>query len=168
MNMQPVPAAATIAVSGALSLLPAAMSSPQALAMLYAIGMQESRFLYRRQMGDGPARGFWQMERGGGVLGVVTHPSSRYWMASLCAARGVSFAVQSVYDALETDDVLAAGAARLLLFTDPRPLPDLGDLAGSWNLYARVWRPGQPKRATWLDCYAAARYVMTEVIDASS
>ena len=62
------------AVRPALALLPAAMNTPQARCMLLAIGLQESRFVHRRQIG-GPARGFWQFERGtrtsrGGVWGV--------------------------------------------------------------------------------------------------
>ena len=45
------------AVRPALALLPAAMNTPQARCMLLAIGLQESRFVHRRQIG-GPARGF--------------------------------------------------------------------------------------------------------------
>ncbi|WP_440466979.1 hypothetical protein ACKI1H_27705 [Pseudomonas sp. YH-1] len=33
---------------------------PDMIAMLLAIGLQESRFTYRRQMGNGPAKFFWQ------------------------------------------------------------------------------------------------------------
>jgi hypothetical protein len=58
---------------------PAMMKSPRAWAMLLAIGLQESKFLHRRQVVDakkhtfGPARGFWQFERGGGTAGVLQH-----------------------------------------------------------------------------------------------
>lgn len=48
----------TQAIEPALSLLPARMDSSRARAMLLAIGLQESRFEYRRQMNNGPARGF--------------------------------------------------------------------------------------------------------------
>ena len=47
------------AVGQALALLPSAMDTPQAHCMLLAIGLQESRFVHRRQIG-GPACGFWQ------------------------------------------------------------------------------------------------------------
>ena len=159
-NAMKVPTLAITAVDGALSLLPAAMTSPEAVAMLYAIGLQESRFQYRRQLGNGPARGLWQFERGGGVHGVITHAASRYWVASLCRARGVKFQTQAVYAALEFDDVFAAGIARLLLFTDPRKLPALGEPDAAWNLYARVWRPGKPHRKTWPEAHAAANAAM--------
>ena len=47
------------AIDPALELFPKHMDSPQARVMLLSIGLQESRFEYRRQMGNGPARGFW-------------------------------------------------------------------------------------------------------------
>ena len=50
--------------------------------------------------------------------------------------------------------MLAAAAARLLLFTDPKRLPQLGDEAGAWALYLRVWRPGKPHKRTWPALYA--------------
>lgn len=152
------------AISKALYMLPPPMTSPEARVALYAIGLQESRFQYRRQMIKksgtlqpiGPAKSFWQFERGGGCRGVVEHPASRYWMAQVCRARGVDFTATAVWNAMESDDVLAAAAARLLLFTDPRRLPEVGDERGAWNLYIRVWRPGKPHPATWPALYAEA------------
>lgn len=150
------------AVTKALYMLPPAMTSPQARVMLFAIGLQESRFQHRFQIVQGrpgvkgPARGYWQFERGGGCKGVVEHPASRFWMHHICQARGVPFNATAIWNAIETDDVLAAAAARLLLFTDPRKLPDLGDEKGAWNLYTRVWRPGRPHPQTWPALYAEA------------
>jgi hypothetical protein len=138
------------------------MTSQQARVMLYAIGLQESRFTHRFQVvqgrpgAKGPARGFWQFERGGGCKGVVEHPASRYWMAKVCAERNVPFTASAIWNAIETDDVLAAAAARLLLFTDPKRLPEVGDENGAWNLYVRTWRPGKPHRATWTALYVEA------------
>jgi hypothetical protein len=157
-----IPADARGAVAKALSMLPAQMGSAQARVMLYAIGLQESRLIHRRQLvgnpprPTGPAKGIFQFERGGGCKGVVEHPASRYWMHHLCEKRGVAFNATALWNAIETDDVLAAGAARLLLFTDPRKLPDLGDERGAWNLYIRVWRPGKPHLQTWPALYADA------------
>lgn len=156
MSALRVPPVAVQAVDAALALLPSAMTSAPAIVMLYAIGLQESRFTMRRQMGNGPARGLWQFEQGGGVKGVCQHDASRYWMSKLCEARKVPFTVPAVYAALEFDDVLAAGAARLLLFTDPKSLPKLDDMGGAWGLYLRTWRPGKPKPDTWPDNHAAA------------
>lgn len=143
------------AIAPALALLPARMDSVSAVAQMLAIGLQESRFEHRRQIG-GPARGFWQFEQGGGVRGVLRHSSSREHAQAVCRARNVIATESAVYTALEHDDVLAAAFARLLLWTDPKPLPALGDEQGAWDLYLRVWRPGKPHRHTWNALYAAA------------
>lgn len=126
--------------------------SPEARVMLYAIGLQESRFQHRRQVG-GPARGFWQFERGGGVAGVLNHPASRGPAAAVLTLRGVP--ASGAYAALEHDDMLACAFARLLLYTDPRPLPATADAA--WDYYLDNWRPGKPHRQTWDALYAQAR-----------
>ncbi|WP_325438181.1 hypothetical protein [Pseudomonas nitroreducens] len=156
-------------IEPALLLLPARMESPQAIVMLLAIGMQESRFTYRRQMGNGPAKSFWQAEQGGGmVAGLLRYrvEALRDLATGLCAVRGVVPAAPDVWNAIEHDDVLAAGLARLLLFTDPARLPALGDEAGAWDLYLRTWRPGAYDKGTpakraelrkkWAAGYAAA------------
>lgn len=151
------------AINPALQILPPAMDSPEARVMLLAIALQESRLEYRRQLKGGPARGLWQFERGsqasrGGVWGVFLHEASRYWLSQLCAARGITFHPEYIYPVLERDDVLAAGLARLLLFTDPQRLPAVHDAAGAWDLYARrTWRPGRPHRDTWDKFHAQAR-----------
>lgn len=131
--------------------------TPRARVLLLAIGLQESRFEYRRQMGDGPAMGFWQFERGGGVRGVLRHPISKDRALQLCIARGVDPFETAVWEALQTDDVLAAGFARLLLLTDPAALPATDDAATSWAYYLRNWRPGKPHPQTWAKCHAQAR-----------
>ncbi|GAB1830120.1 hypothetical protein [Achromobacter xylosoxidans] len=148
------------AITPALSLLPAAMDTPAARVMLLAIGLQESRFTHRQQIG-GPARGFWQFEKGtrasrGGVWGVFLHPASKDHLAVLCNARSVAYDPDAIYAALEYDDVLAAGVARLLLWTDPKALPAVGDADAGWALYLRTWRPGKPHPHTWPDLYRQA------------
>lgn len=153
----------------ALKLLPAAMNSVEALVMLVAIALQESGLEHRWQVIDakrpdkkGPARGLWQFELGtkesrGGVWGVYLHEASRYWLAQVCAARGVPFQPRAIWLALETDDVLACLVARLLLFTDPKRLPSVTDSAGAWTLYrVRTWRPGKPHPQKWAGNHAAA------------
>ena len=135
--------------------LPGKFDSTAATVMLLAIGLQESRFEHRLQIG-GPARGFWQFERGGGVLGVLNHPSTVRQAKALCVLRGVSPTPTEVYRAIADDDLLACGMARLLLWTDPRDLPLPGDEEGAWDLYLRVWRPGKPHRSTWGELYQQA------------
>ncbi len=144
----------------AFKLLPG-MDSPKARMMLLAIGLQEGRFIHRRQI-QGPARGFWMFEQGGGVKGVLTHKTSAYDAVKICHARGVGSTPKEVYDRLENDDVLSACFARLLLLTDPRPLPMIGDLEGSWQYYERNWRPGKPHRASWDGLYAQGEKMLNK------
>jgi len=146
----------------ALDILPHGMDTPQAQVMVTAICLQESGLIHRKQMGNGPARGFPQFELGtrqsrGGVWGVYLHDASRFWLDRLCAARGVQFLPEVIWRTLETDDVLAAGVARLLLFTDPKRLPAMDDADGAWGLYLRTWRPGKPRPETWPDNHRRAR-----------
>lgn len=128
----------------------------EARLMVIAIGLQESRFKYRRQMGNGPAKSFWQFERGGGVKGVLNHPVSKFKALALCAGRGVPPEALAVWNAMEFDDVLGAGMCRLLLLTDPEKLPSVDDVNGAWLYYIRNWRPGKPHIDTWAGFHAQA------------
>jgi len=160
------------AIAPALALLPARMSSREAEINLLTIGLQESRFVHRRQMGNGPARSFWQGELGGGmVAGVRTHEATKADAAALYRARSIA-PNRSIWTAIEHDDVLAAGLARLLLWSDPGQLPAAEDVDGAWRLYLKTWRPGAYDRGTaeqraelrakWGRNFAAAvREVMT-------
>lgn len=143
------------AMEPAFALLPAKMDTKEARCMMLAIGLQESRFQHRQQIG-GPARGFWQFEKGGGVRGVLRYHSTTEYARAVCSARGVLADESAVYAALDRDDVLAAAFARLLLWTDPKPLPALGETDQAWDLYARTWRPGKPHPQTWDALYNRA------------
>ena len=44
--------------------------------------------------------------------------------------------------------MLAAGLARLLLWTDPARLPGAADVEAAWQIYLRQWRPGAYDRGT--------------------
>lgn len=147
------------ALDAALALLPSGLDTPAARVLLLAIGLQESGFEHRRQFVGkpprpiGPAKSFWQAEIGGGMVrGVRLHPTTAGAVRALCRARGVLADDAAIWNAIEHDDVLAAGLARLLLWSDPQPLPAMGDVDGAWALYLRTWRPG-----AWSRGDAAAR-----------
>lgn len=142
-------------IDPALALLPPKMDSVEARVQLLTTALQESQLIHRRQLvgsppkPTGPAKSFWQGERGGGmVAGVRTHAATRALAASLYAERGVVPTNQAIWDAIEHDDVLAAGLARLLLYSDPAKLPRTSDTEGAWQLYLRTWRPGAYARGT--------------------
>lgn len=156
----------TAVIAPALGLLPALMDTPAARAMLVAIALQESGLRHRRQIGSyrdgkpvlGPARGWWQFEKDGATAAVLEHRASRTLAKDVLEAQGMANApVRSVHQALETDDVLAACFARLLLWTDPRALPS-GPSAypQGWLIYLGTWRPGKPKEQPWAGHYATA------------
>ena len=159
------------AILPALHMLPAAMDSMPARVIMLAIAGQEADFRHRYQVlntpgAKGPARGLWQFERGGGVTGVLNHKSSASHAKAFAQKRVGSTSPDAVWQALEHDDILAAIYARLLLWTDPKALPAVGDVEGAWNLYLRCWRPGawsrgsetqrEKLRAKWARYYAQA------------
>ena len=121
--------------------------------MIIAICLQESRLQHRKQI-NGPARGFAQFERGGGVKGVMHHRATASFAAEVCKALSYEPTSNAVYDALSDNDVLAAVFARLLLYTLPRPLPGPAD--EGWEQYLSAWRPGKPHPETWEAFYHEA------------
>lgn len=151
------------AINPALGMLPVKMDSDAARVEMLAIGLQESRLKFRAQKTSdpyrkGPARGLWQFERGGGVIGVMTHRATKDLAEAVCKARGVPFDSSLIHARLEFDDILAAAFARLLLWADPKPLPDVdADHETAWQCYLRNWRPGKPRRETWDEFHAQAR-----------
>ncbi|MCR4331686.1 MAG: lytic transglycosylase domain-containing protein [Sulfuricaulis sp.] len=141
------------------ALLPLAMDSPQAKAMLMAIAMQESRFDERRQIG-GPARGFWQFEFGG-IRGVLNHKQSQPLIRSVLDRLDYDHKPDTSYAAIEHNDVLAFAYARCLLWTLPDPLPAQHETEEGWRQYADAWRPGRPHRATWNAFFTQAWKMVT-------
>lgn len=147
------------------AMLPEKFASSKRTVMLLAIFQQEGGAQYRIQQPNGPAKGFWQFEKNGGVKGVMEHPASKGLAEAICMARSVPFVRQNIYDALEVDDLLACGFACLLLYTDPKPLPDVDDpisvlepqKSKSWLYYADNWRPGKPHPKTWKANHDRAR-----------
>jgi hypothetical protein len=155
----------------AYALLPAPMASPAASTMLLAIGLQESKFLARRQGGGGPARGFWQFERGhvAGVLkapiakrnitGVLRHPATAEHIARALRHLRYGGAVGNAtacHAIVEHNDTVACVFARLLLWTLPERLPRAHEVDRAWQQYVKAWRPGKPHRETWTSNYAEA------------
>lgn len=138
-----------------LALLPRRMNSPEAIAMLLTIGLQESRFTHRRQIG-GPARGFYQFEQGGGVVGVLQHRQTREIVCSVLDRLQYDRNISTSYNAIEHNDTLATVYARLLLWTLPHALPGPGESELAWMQYLDAWRPGKPHRATWDEFYRQA------------
>lgn len=157
-------------IEPALRLLPPRLDTPKARVLLMAIGLQESRFEHRYQVltggGKGPARGFWQFEEGtkasrGGVCGVFMHSATTELLRLLCRDQDCSFDPRAIWSAIETDDLLAAGLARLMLLTNPAALPEVGEGDAAWDYYLTTWRPGKPRPDSWPELYARAVATVT-------
>lgn len=133
----------------AMATLPAAMDSPEARLMLLAIALQESGLRAREQNG-GPARGLWQFERNG-VLAVMHHTRTADVVFHWCESNDITYGSNAIYERLALDDELACVFARLLLWSDPRALPEIGDCMGAFDVYERSWRPGKPSYTRWRD-----------------
>lgn len=129
-----------------LTLLPGYMDTPEARAMLYAIALQESRFLHRKQI-QGPALGFWQFERIG-VTGVLTHPVTREIAEKTCDKLRIDPGTE-IYSAIRYNDGLAGAFARLLLWQYPGRLPNIDESSLGWDQYRDLWRPGKPRLESW-------------------
>lgn len=159
------------ALREAQALLPKRMDTPQARVLSLAIALQESRGTERRQLvmrggklvPEGPAKGLHQGEITGGLCtGIRTHHATREHVADVLRARGVENSPRAIWDALERDDVLSFALARLLLWSEPGKLPELGDVDAAWRYYLRAWRPGRPHLHTWAECYRVAREALGE------
>lgn len=144
----------------AFALLPGMMHSPEAEAMLLAIGFQESGFRHRAQIPVPHARGFWQFEKAGGIIGVITHPSTRRHLANAC--EDLRYRIPDIslddrlYEAIEHNDVLACVFARLNLWWLPGRLPRRDEAELAWQQYLEAWRPGKPHREVWADNFSTA------------
>lgn len=125
--------------------------TPATRLLLLAIAGQESNWKDRIQGGNGPAHSFWQMERLGGVTGVMTHATTKSLAKACCDRVPVAFNSTLVWGmfAAKAGDDLACAFARLLLWSDPMPLPPVGDEEGAFEYYIRLWRPGKPSRSRW-------------------
>lgn len=137
-----------LAIVPAATLLPRSWDTAEARALVIAIALQESGLQHREQIG-GPARGYTQFEKGGGIKGVLTHPVSRPFADRVCRALDIPASADDVYEAITFNDVLCAAFSRLLLRTSPLDLPIIGDVMSGWRIYVSCWRPGKPHPQTW-------------------
>ena len=143
----------------AFSLLPNRLGLPEAKALVTAICLQESALQNRKQIvipakGDnlpvyGAARGLAQFEPVA-CIEVMGHHATRDVAKSLLKTLLYTEATPTeVYAALEHNDILAVTFARLLLWRDPKKLPEQDESEVAWNYYLRNWRPGKPHEDKW-------------------
>ena len=78
----------------------------------------------------------------------LTHSATKAPLQAACQKLGVPFDRNTIWLSLEHNDDLAVVCARLLLYSDPKPLPDVNDVEGMWQYYLRNWRPGAYDRGS--------------------
>jgi hypothetical protein len=126
--------------------------------IMLAIALQESGLTNRRQVvggtESGPAASFWQFEAGGGCKGVLTHYLTAQTMRNLCFEFNVDATPAALWEAMRYHDIIAAIAARLLIYTLPSKLPTTA--AEGWAQYTAAWRPGKPHPDKWQSCWDLA------------
>lgn len=132
----------------------------RATRLLLAIARQEGGPDLLRRQTRGPARGVWQFEAGGGVRGVMHHPRTAELAHALTDSFGVRYTLSDVHRALELNDTLACGFARLLLWTEIGPLPKTEHDA--WAEYLMLWKPGQPRPTHWPENWRLAGEAMDD------
>lgn len=137
----------------------------EARVMVMAIAGQESAWSQRRQIGIGQyfpqkvgARGYWQFEStwSGPVAIDDVLQKARRQIEAVCASLEIPCDRLTLYEACAWNDTLAVALARLLLWIDPAPLPEIGDVDAAWNYYRRNWKPGMPHPKAWLGNYEQA------------
>ena len=143
--------------------MPPSVNTPVAARFITAIAIQESRLKARRQMADGPARSFLQFESVG-VDDALSHPRSRREASKLCEILCYRLTADEpknialIMAAIEHNDVLAAGFARLNLWNSNHVMPATED--DGWRIYLDQWRPGKPDRQRWVTSWADGQSVV--------
>lgn len=125
----------------------------EAAVLLLAIAIQESALRYRRQLGDGPARGLFQMEPGDLAMLSLVMKKNRE-LRSILPTQDP----KTMWAILEDpeNDKYGVFIARAALKTDVNPLPKLGDVDAAWDCYIKHWGPGKPRPEKWAMSYEAA------------
>lgn len=119
-------------VKPALAALPAGLNTLSAQQGVLGIGLKESGYTYLRQLGTGPALGFWQMEP-------ATHDDLwrnfiRYRPELQAALSRLLNGTAPTPQALVTNPLYAAAMCRVHLLRQPDPLPAAND-ATAWAAY---------------------------------
>ena len=118
-------------------------TSKDAVGLVVATGIVESRYEYIRQMGDGPARSFWQVEPASAVDNLAHYLKHRKGLMQKCAkASLVDLKYWQMYDEEIWAEILekniAAGIihCRLKYWRVPKPMPNsIEGQAGYWKKY---------------------------------
>jgi len=85
---------------------------------------------------------------------VLTHYLTAQTMRNLCVEFNIDTTPAALWEAMRYHDIVAAIAARLLVYTLPDKLPT--DANDGWYQYVAAWRPGKPHPEKWQSCWDLA------------
>ena len=112
------------------------MWSKAAENLLLGTAIQESGLRHLRQLSDGPARGFFQIEP-------ATHDDVHDWLRHheelLSKVTGYIAPKPSLIDQLVTNLAYATAIARLIYWRHLEPLPDANDIEGLAQYWKKYW-----------------------------
>jgi hypothetical protein len=77
----------------------------------------------------------------------IKHPKAGPMMRQILEAYNVEATAPAMWEAMRYQDIVAAAAARLLVYTLPGALAATQD--EGWNQYVSAWRPGKPHPESW-------------------
>ena len=125
-------------------------ASEPAIDLVLATGIVESRYEYIRQLGDGPARSFWQVEPSSAVDNLIHYLKHRPKLMQKCAeATLVDLKHWQTYDEKLWEDILekniAAGIvhARIKYWRVPKRMPTT--VEGQADYWKRYYNTEQGK-----------------------
>ena len=118
-------------------------ASDDAVNLVLATGIAESRYEYIRQMGDGPARSFWQVEPATCVDNLAHYLKHRPKLMKKCANASMvdlkhwqNYDEKIWEDILETNIAAAIVHARLKYWRVPKKMPkSIEGQANYWKKY---------------------------------
>jgi hypothetical protein len=111
--------------------------SPEATDLLLYTGLQESRYEYVAQLGNGPARSFWQVEPNTArdhFENYLKYREDLLFKVNEMTPIGRGFKAE-----LTLNLGFAVVMARLVYRRSPDPLPELGDGVGMAKIYKKVY-----------------------------
>lgn len=150
--MSAAPYIRDIVMPAAFQMLPYKMATRPALAFVLAAGYQESNLEHRKQIG-GPALGFWGFEPGQDKAwdGLLSRGDTGETLRIIL--KYMSYSEDTKADVLRHQDILAAVAARLLIWTHASPLPKEHEIEGGYRQYDWLWRPGEKRHEDWRESW---------------
>lgn len=113
--------------------------SPAASNLMLGTALVESGLIHRRQIGGGPARGLFQIERATfeDVYGRYLRNRQR-----LLARANELLTIGDPWAQIETNDCFSCAIARVRYLYDPKPLPDANDIPALAEVWVRVYNAG--------------------------